>query len=96
METKRRDRLARFGTLKDPKIEQPFKPIESAGKGDNTRPLWRDGLVNEGNWGKSPPPIFILAPRAGGCAASSGMFKCAGYKLGLLRVPPVSVSNIIS
>ena len=41
--TKRRDRLARFETLEDTNIEQPFKPIKCAGKGDNTRPLWRDG-----------------------------------------------------
>ena len=43
--TKRRDRLARFGTLEDGYIEQPFKPIKSDGKGDNTRPLWRNGRV---------------------------------------------------
>jgi len=44
-EKRREDRLARFGTLKAPKIEQPFKSKKSAGKGDNTKPLWRDGRV---------------------------------------------------
>lgn len=44
-EKRRKDRLARFGTLKAPKIEQPFKSKKSAGRGDNTKPLWRDGRV---------------------------------------------------
>jgi len=44
-EKRRQDRLARFGTLKAPKIEQPFKSKKSAGRGDNTKPLWRDGRV---------------------------------------------------
>jgi len=44
-ENRRKDRLARFGTLKAPKIEQPFKSKKSAGKGDNTKPLWRDSRV---------------------------------------------------
>ena len=43
--TKRRDRLAKFWTLEDRNMEQPFKPIRSAGKGDNTRPLWVHGRV---------------------------------------------------
>jgi len=42
---RRKDRLERFGTVEDPKIEQPFQPIKSARKGDNTKPLWRDGRV---------------------------------------------------
>jgi len=45
LEKRKNDRLARFGTLKKPKIEQPFKPKKSAGKGDNIKPLWRDGRV---------------------------------------------------
>jgi len=45
LEKRKNDRLARFGTLKKPKIEQPFKPKKSAGEGDNTKPLWRDGRV---------------------------------------------------
>jgi len=44
-EKQRKDRLARFGTLEAPKIEQPFKPKKSAEKGDNMKPLWRDGRV---------------------------------------------------
>jgi len=43
VEKRRKDRLARFGTTKDPKIEQPFKPKNSVEEGDNMRPLWRDG-----------------------------------------------------
>jgi len=42
---RRKDRLERFGTVEDPKIEQPFQPIKSARKGDNTKPLWRDGRI---------------------------------------------------
>ena len=38
--TKRRNRLARFGTLEDGNMEQPFKPIKSVGRGDNMKPLW--------------------------------------------------------
>ena len=34
-------------------------------------------MLKEGNWGKSPPPILVLAPRAGGCADSSGTLGCA-------------------
>lgn len=45
LEKRKNDRLARFGTLKKPKIEQPFKSKKSAEKGDNTKPLWRDGRV---------------------------------------------------
>ena len=43
--TTRRDRLVRFGTIEDTNVEQPFKPIKFAGKGDNTGPIWRDGGV---------------------------------------------------
>ena len=32
-------------TLEDGNIEQPFKPTEFAGKGDNTRPRLRDARV---------------------------------------------------
>lgn len=44
-ELRQKDRLKRFGTVEDPKIEQPFQPTKSARKGDNTKPLWRDGRV---------------------------------------------------
>jgi len=55
VEKRRKDRLARFGTTKDPRIEQPFKPKNSVEKGDNMRPLWRDGRARSRDQESSTP-----------------------------------------
>ena len=78
--TKRRDRLARFGTLEDGNIEQPFKPIKSVGKGDNTRPLWQNGSPNR-DWYRAALGTILIPSLMSNLALCTSSGESAMYSM---------------